>query len=242
MIPTLQLGQLGRAVAPTGRDPFFNNVSLLLHGEGADAGTTITDSSPRTKTCTAVNEATTRTAQFQFGAASVLVATATNSSVVTVPDHADFNLGNGTFTLEMWVRLVTLTASSQILLTKATGTGVYPFTLAYNGSASGKFRFLCFNNASSLVVTIDSTTTVAADTWYFLQARRAGDTFALAVNGVQEGSTTTAVTLFNDSAPVSVGNYSSAATFPLRGYFDDVRITKGAARPFVLPGASFPDS
>jgi hypothetical protein len=52
-------------------DPVFNNVSLLLHGNGTNGSTTITDNSPTPKTVTAVGNAQISTAQSKFGGASI---------------------------------------------------------------------------------------------------------------------------------------------------------------------------
>ena len=237
MIPTLQLGQVGRTGVAA--DPFFSSVSLLLHGEGSDGGTTITDSSSFAKTCTAVNEATTRTAQFKFGSASMLIATATNNSMISVPNDSTLDVASSDFTIEMWARFTTVPSVINILCLKATGTGVYPFRLIR--SAFGNLQFQNFNSASSLVNDITGTTILAANTWYFLQARRKlGDTFAIAVNGVQENfNNTSSHTLFSSSAVLSIGNFSSAATFPMIGNIDEFRFTKGVARAFALPTHPF---
>jgi hypothetical protein len=58
--------------APAGpTDPYFSNVSLLLHGDGANGSTTIVDSSPSPKTVTAVGNAQISTAQSKFGGSSL---------------------------------------------------------------------------------------------------------------------------------------------------------------------------
>ena len=53
-----------------GGDPYFANVSLLLHCDGSDASTTFTDSSSNGHTVTASNDAQIDTAQSKFGGAS----------------------------------------------------------------------------------------------------------------------------------------------------------------------------
>jgi hypothetical protein len=49
----------------------FGSVSLLLHGNGTNGSTTITDNSPSPKTVTAVGNAQISTAQSKFGGASM---------------------------------------------------------------------------------------------------------------------------------------------------------------------------
>jgi hypothetical protein len=57
---------------PVPVDPQFGSVSLLLHGDGTNGSTTITDNSPTPKTVTAVGNAQISTAQSKFGGASIL--------------------------------------------------------------------------------------------------------------------------------------------------------------------------
>jgi hypothetical protein len=48
-----------------------SNVSLLLHGNGTNGSTTITDNSPSPKTVTAVGNAQISTAQSKYGGGSI---------------------------------------------------------------------------------------------------------------------------------------------------------------------------
>jgi hypothetical protein len=227
----------GTVVIPSG-DPYWANVSLLLHADGTNGSTTFTDSSPTTKTVTA-SGSTISTAQYIFGGSSGLIATATSSNDLTIPNHTDFSLSTGDFTLEVWVYVTTVQIS--IILQKAVGTGSYPWQV-YITSGS-KFGFRGLNTVPALVYDLTSTTSVSPNTWYFIQARRSGNDFALAINGTQEATSNPgSTTLYSDTAHVVIGNYDSGATFPLVGYVDDVRITKGIARPFALPTTAFPNS
>ena len=62
-----------RSLAPAVEtDPYWANVSLLLHFEGTDASTTFTDSSSHTRTFTVSGEAQIDTAHYVFGTASGL--------------------------------------------------------------------------------------------------------------------------------------------------------------------------
>jgi hypothetical protein len=61
MIPTLQLGQFGRAGGL--RDPYFNSVALLLNPNGNDGDTTIVDSSLKNRSSTATGNAQVSSAQ-----------------------------------------------------------------------------------------------------------------------------------------------------------------------------------
>ncbi len=226
--PQQALASYGAAAGAT--DPNYANVSLLLHFDN-----NLTDNSPTPKTVTAVGNSTVSAAASKFGGYSGFVdASGGTGSNYTVPDHADFNFPTQDFTLEAWVYLTSSTTCA--ILNKSAG-GQYPWQFWLN---SNVLSFRGFNSGGSLVYSIGGTTTLSLNTWCFCQARRSGNTFALAVNGTQEATTTLgATTLLTNTDVLTIGNI---VTSPLIGYVDDVRITKGVARAFALPTAAFPNS
>jgi len=88
-------------------DPYFNNVSLLLMGEGANNGTVFTDSSNNnyaiTRTGTAI---VTSTAQYKIGSSSIYQPNI-NTSYLTTASNNSFILGSGNsttpWTIEWWM-------------------------------------------------------------------------------------------------------------------------------------------
>jgi len=79
-----------------------STLALLLKMEGADTGTTFTDSSPNPKTITNVAGVTTSTARFKEGASSALYG-GSGSGGLSSPDHADFDFGSSPLTISAWV-------------------------------------------------------------------------------------------------------------------------------------------
>jgi hypothetical protein len=75
---------------------------LLLHGDGTNGSTTITDSSISPKTVTAVGNAQISTAQSKFGGASIAFNGTT--SYLTTPANSDFAY-DADFTIECWLYL-----------------------------------------------------------------------------------------------------------------------------------------
>ena len=76
--------------------------TMLLHMDGANLGTTFTDSSVGAKTFTANGNAKTSTTTPKFGTASALF-DGTGDWIET-PNHADFAMGTCDFTIEMFVK------------------------------------------------------------------------------------------------------------------------------------------
>ena len=224
-------------------DPYFSSVVLLLHMDGADGGTTFIDSSSANRVASNIGVVTKPDVK-RFGSASALISTGPGDPRLSYTNSVDFDVGNGDFTIECWIYVPTgHPTSNSVIMTKAVGTGTYPYML--NIDASGKLRFAGFNTSDVLIYNLQGTTVLAHDTMYFVQGRRSGDTLALAVNGVQEASvnvTAGASLRYNASAPLSVGNYDAGGSYPVYGYIDDFRFTKGVARAFAVPTRPFPNS
>ena len=214
-------------------DPVFNNVSLLLHGDGANGSTTITDNSLTPKTVTAFGNAQISTAQSKFGGASILF----DGTVgyLDVGSNSEFGYGLSDFTIETWVYR-NVSSSLQIITDQRAGvvTQLVP-TLYIN--ATSLFNYANGGNRIAGGV-------VPASQWVHIALSRSGTSTKLFINGLQGGSTYADSNNYIDS-PVRVGGANdSSSVATLNGYLDDLRITKGVARytaNFTPPTAPFPD-
>ena len=83
-------------------DPYFSNVSLLLHMDGSNGSTTFTDNSSNGFTVTANGNAQISTAQSKWNGASGYFDGA--GDFLTVPVNSAFELGTGDFDVELWAR------------------------------------------------------------------------------------------------------------------------------------------
>jgi hypothetical protein len=220
-------------------DPDFANVSLLLHGDGADGSTTITDSSPTPKTVTAVGNAQISTAQSKFGGASI--AFDGSGDYLTTPANSDFSF-DADFTIEMWLK------------TSAFSQDIFFRRVASNGPDASNAIQLLFSDGSgpspnisvrSSNVLIIGSIDAATGNWVHIAVSRSGSAMKLFVDGIQSGSTATTSTNFSAGSTYGfiVGRYQTGNGH-LNGYIDDLRITKGVARytaNFTPPTAPFPD-
>ena len=238
--------RLRRAVQAV--DPYYGNVSSLLHGDGPNASTTFTDQ--KGKVWTPSGGAQISTAQSVFGGASMSFNG--SNSVVSTPNSADFAMGTGAFTAELRWRPTSASVDSQLVTWSAPTVSVnndWGWAIAHFGAAlSGKVRGFVYVGTTQYAV--DSTTALSAGTWYAIRFERVVDTLYLYINGTRE-----AVTVMPTSANVNTGagftarlGYGhSGATRWANGFMDEVRITKGVGRSsgatsYVLDTSAFPDS
>lgn len=221
-------------------DPYFSNVSLLLHGNGTNGSTTITDNSPSPKTVTAIGNAQISTAQSKFGGASI--AFDGNGDYLSIANNASFAF-SGDFTIEAW----------GWLLAAPVGLDAFYLTDFRNGSAgnagfafgvigsSGNARMYAFASSPNPGVDVKGTSIVLLNQWNHLAYVRSGTTVKMYLNGISQGAITT--TFPQNATPLIIGARFTTTTEYWNGYIDDLRITKDIARAnFTPPTAPFPDA
>lgn len=223
-------------------DPQFGSVSLLLHGNGTNGSTTITDSSPSPKTVTAVGNAQISTAQSKFGGTSI--AFDGTGDYLTIPDSVDF-FYPADFTVEFWYRFAVVPTGSNV-------------QYIYNQRNSGFSYFLIYSTSTSLVFdtwmgtsspgtqgpTITASTTHSNTNWTHFALTRSANVYRMFLDGAQVGTQTNSAAILDISASLDIGRWSGGSGREFNGYIDELRITKGVARytaDFTPPTAPFPD-
>jgi len=218
-------------------DPYYNNVSLLLHGDGTNGSTTIVDSSPTPKTVTAFGNAQISTAQSKFGEASI--AFDGSGDYLLLGGQLDFAFELLDFTIECFYYPITAGGGNfgNIIDTRAAGENISLGRLAIYHSNGLVLVFL--SPAGVLVTSVLSTLQ-----WHHVAVSRSSGVTRLFLDGVQVGANLTDNTNYGVGAarPVIGNNLNFNAG--LNGYIDEFRITKGVARytsNFTPPTAPFPE-
>lgn len=241
MTPLIRLGAARSGIAlpePPPSDPFFANVVSLLHMDGADGATAITD--VKGKVWTAVGQAQLDTAQFKFGTASALFDG--SGDRFTSPDSNDWAFGSGDFTVECWVRAANLATTRCPVAHYNASTGARSWLLQMSSTA---ITFGVSYTGGGVDGSAVFTAAISTNTWYHLAGCRVGANLRVFVNGVVGGTVFNigANALANTGALATIGDVASAGQ-PFNGWIDDVRITKGIGRysaNFTPPDAPFPD-
>ena len=217
-------------------DPFRSQVSLLLHGDGANGSTTITDSSPSPKTVTAVGNAQISTAQSKFGGASI--ALDGTDDYLTVPSSDDLKFGTGSFTIEGWFYATAFVNALAGL-----------FSLGrFDDGILLRYQGLNVNSNQNLWITGTAYdwqpyNNLSLNTWTHIALGRSESTVRLFVNGVVVLAVINSASIA-PTTTTTIGSSTHALTNAWAGNIDDLRITKGVARytaNFTPPTAPFPD-
>jgi hypothetical protein len=225
-------------------DPEFANVSLLLHMDGADLATSITDSSSynhsiTNRSCEIVTDLS------KFGGSSLRHKTSTGDfPAIITPSSSAFGFGSGNLTVEGWFYFASTANAIDI-----------PIYLFYMEDATSGFQLIAYpqNNGTASVRRAigiatkgfagdyfwDSRGTTNGaftyDAWHHIACTRTGSTWRVFLNGTalainsSTAFTFTFVQPFNDQAfyVCNSGNANSGFT---GSRFDEIRVTKAVSR------------
>jgi hypothetical protein len=204
-------------------DPNFNQTVLLLHGDGTNGAqnNTFLDSSTNNFTITRNGNTT----QGTFSPFSLSDGYWSNffdgtNDRLTIADNAVLRPGTGNFTIEAWVYRA-VAGAAHTIFAKGAST---PTGFAFLITSSNTLRF---TDTSS---NIDSTGTVAANTWVHVAVAREGtgsNQLKLYINGVQDGQGTVS-TNFNQTEEARIGE-NRGATDDFNGYISNFRYVVGSA-------------
>lgn len=207
-------------------DPYWANVSALLHFNGSNGSTTITDEVSG-NVWTANNGAALSTAQSKFGGSSVLFDGV--NDYLSIPDSSKFKFGTGDFTIEAWVDpLSTPGANSATIFARNSLSNDKDYALGIN--SQNKVFFYMHSIAATAVITTEYVFNLSG--WHHVALVRQGTTFKIYFDGVEKGVGTSSASTENGSftGPYTIGSDQTGNDLPLHGYIDELRITKGVAR------------
>ena len=210
-------------------DPNFNQVSLLLNGDGPDGGqnNTYTDSSSNGHTITPAGT-------IEQGSVSPFGDNWSNYLDGTVehlqlPVNSTLSFGAADFTIEGWMNVASIDGTYRCFYSVGPTVQIY----ARNGTIECYFNNTD-NTSGYIVVNLQGpASSITANTWHYFTVVRNGTTFTAYVDGVA-GTPITGVTaaVGTSARGAVVGNIqNSGGTFqyPFTGYISNLRIVKGTA-------------
>ena len=216
-----QLGLIHGANASNG-DGSITMPVLMLHMDGSNNSTTVTDSVGGTITAMGTAKLSTSTAV--QGTASLLLPGTTGSYVKAAQSDV-YAMGTNDFTIEAYVK--TSSATGQTILGQWDGSNASSQTI-FGIDSTGKLALaladLNFND-----FTLKAGSSVVDGRWHHVAYTRLGNTHTLWLDGNSVGSTTSSAARFSSNVDLFIGQYQCCYYYPFNGYIDDLRITKGKA-------------
>jgi len=210
-------------------DPNFNQVALLLHGDGTNGtqNNTFLDSSTNNFSITRSGNTTQGTfTPFSLGAGYWSNFFDGSGDSLTAADNAAFDVGANNWTIECWANFSDVSGEKGLVshFSSSGGNNGYVLRLSTGNSPSG-LRLVCATTGTSAV--LQAAWTPIVGTWYHIAAVRDSSTLRLYVDGVQIGSTSIAITIGNPATPFAVGTSQTVASSDMNGYISNVRLVNG---------------
>ena len=203
-------------------DAYYPQVAALLHFDGVNGSTTITDNSKNNLTVTATNGAFISTAQSKFGGSSVFFDG--TDDYVTAPNNSAFDFGTDNFTIEMWVNFANVTSTWQAIISRA--YGIAGGWRLYKNDATNQ---LAWYSQLTLVV-LTTASTLSNNTWSHIAVVRNAGIITIYIDGTSRGSAASSTNYNPGSYAIEIGRGVVTSTYPMTGYIDELRITNGYAR------------
>lgn len=216
-------------------------LTALLHFDGANGATTITDTSRAALGGVCIGTAALSTAQFKYGTAALKTGSA-NGNYLKLPASQAYNFGSGDFTVEAWIWPVS----------QGTDYGaVFGRWDAANSSAQDWLVWRAADGSVNVSLNGAQVVTGAAGdlptgAFAHVALARAGTALQVWVGGVAKGSATFSGAINCTRGQINAlgqSNFTAGSTF-LEAYYDEVRVTVGVARytaGFTPPAAAFED-
>ena len=217
------------------KDPYWANVSMLLHGDGTNAAQNNTFLDGSTNNFTVTRNGNTTQGSFNPFVSTYPYAVATNGGsgyfdgtgdYLTVPDSTAFTLGTNDFTVEAWIYATTAAQGAICGQTNA-AYATANTSIVFSRLSDGRIDFFAAYNSGSSLQPI-TTLTAPLNTWTHVAAVRDGATLRVYVGGVQSATATISTGVVNDSASLfAIGRPGDFAGQYFPGYISNLRLVNG---------------
>ncbi|MGO4699793.1 hypothetical protein [Dyella sp. 2RAB6] len=228
-------------------NPPWANVFSLLHFNGTNGSTTITDQ-VATSTWSASGGAQLSSAWAQFGATSLsLGGSGYVASTLAASAWKPFTDGVAAWTIEGFFRPTT--SGSTVCIFDCGGIGTDTIGIGLDVMANGKLDFVWAKGTSGTYCARITGGSVSVNASHYFKvsfdpARGAGTKLQLYMDNVLIGQVDpSAPSSSNPSSAISIGRYVVGNSLFFTGYIDELRFTQGVALPgSTIPSTPFPDS
>lgn len=188
------------------------------------------------KTVTANGDASINTTTKKFGAGSCYLDG--TGDYLTTLDHADFDVSDGTWTIDGQIYITDLSAFRALYSHRTDNDN----RLAISVSPPGYVRLSLVNGG--VETTFDTAAgVITANTWYHIEVEENGDNYYIFVDGVNKHSSSNIARPLNYTGLVYVGcrNLSGGNDTHFMGYIDELRVSRIARHTanFTPPSSEY---
>jgi hypothetical protein len=214
-------------------DPYFNYVTMLLHGNGSASGTTNVlpfNSDASTNAFNLAINGDARSNNFNPYQEGYYSNSFNGSSdYLTMPDNANYVI-SGDFTVEAWIYSTSFAGTNgNIVLAQWPGATATNQSFQFYVNSTGKVGLVYGIGATNAAV-VGTSLSCTLNTWNHIAVTRSGTTVRYFVNGALDATSATVSGAFNNSTGVmSVGRINASDSGYFSGYISNCRLVIGTA-------------
>lgn len=212
-------------------DAYYDMVVLNPSFDGTNGDTIFADDSNTGRTSSASGSQVIDYTTVKYGVSSFR-SYGNSTDKARIPSIANSGLGAGDFTIEMWIRFNTISATTyHIGLGNCNATtGAGDWCIYYDHSASPKNLNLYGNSGSAGGGITAASFGFSTATWYHLAVVRSGTTITWYKDGVSLGTATSSANWTNSVGNTYTFGSSVDGVFIFDGWISDFRVYKGCAK------------
>ena len=152
---------------------------------------------------------------------------------------SNFNFGTNNFTVAFWFNETASHNNYDWIVGNAPYGSGAGWSIGYGASGGGTQYNIQFARYIGSWTSLFSTTSFSTlNTWHYIVCERSGNTFSIYVDGVLNGTSTSASTIGSTTQYPSIGGqYGVSAAYGATGYLDDLIVYNGIA----IDGTKVPD-
>jgi len=231
-------------------DSQFSNVALLLHLDGANGSTTITDSSSGARAFTAYGNAAISTAQSKYGGASLYCDGTGDYIERNIYGVSDLSWNTIEHTVEFWLRTSSTQQYTCLFYRGRSGvSSAYDYVININNVSASAGDLALYSLGLGGSALTSSTGGYNDGAWHHVAVvRDASNSIRMYIDGVQRASLSYSMTesySSNSDSIIRIGKDGALTNRDYNGYIDDLRITRACRYPsgttFTPATAAFPD-
>jgi hypothetical protein len=213
--------------ASEAKDPYWANVSMLLHGDGVNAAQNNTFLDGSTNNFTVTRNGNTTQGSFNPFVSTYPYSVATNGGsayfdgtgdYLSVPNNAAFSFGTGDFTIEMWVYPKSFAGFNTLIDARSVGTAS-SYGL-FTDSSTGKIYWY---DASGVQL---SSSGLTLNAWAHVAVSRTSGVLKLFIAGVQVYSAAN-TNAQNPTGNFVIGRNIESSPVYFTGYMSNLRVVNG---------------
>lgn len=236
-----------RNIITSTTDPYFSNVSLLLHLNGSDASTTFTDSSSANRTVNKTGNARIVTSNSKFGGSSGFLDGINSALYVSYTSALDLILSD--FTIETWIYQTSGSDSGKRIAAIGGGSesfnstnGIH-FVFQSVGTVNPYLQLQWWNGSTA--AGFNSSDTFSLNQWTHVCVSKSGNKISIGTSGQVKTSSDGVFARPSTNPNFGIGYIPGGAFGFFPGYMDEFRVTKDVARytsNYTVPTTAFFDS